>query len=454
MIRIETKYKPYLASITAGLLCASAGVALAQPYAKIVPNVHGCRDAVIYNTTQHALRFTVDYLYKGANGSYYQSSSSCFYSPETATPPGSYCQTGLISGPVDCRQKYDVEILSIKWTDMTVIWAQEQQKERDNTMAIARMIDADNKRKSEQRARENEEKRRRHEAELARKREEQAKAMEQHMQDPMGLRKLTRGPIYPNQGVQATDSDAAVRAAAFQQQIRAEQDERDRQQHQSEQDELNRKYAEKQHAEALQLKQQAEAQARAAQAAAERQRQQAIAAQAAAAERARIEAEQKARIMAADQQRAQGYMQSTLASRQVAAESQQRRQQIASAQAQDNASLEQLLVQKKAERTAREQAAASANTSIVGCTDNLEAHEAEAQQVRRAKPATASIVDSSRTEMYLAHKGLGILDQHCPNDADAASDRERYNNKYQSAKTSCEAQAGKQPDSCSARLMW
>jgi hypothetical protein len=181
---------------------------------------------------------------------------------------------------------------------MTVIWERErraaeieQNRERENTMALARMLDEKNRRESEARAKRNEEARRQHEAELAAKRAEQERALAHHQQDPMGLTRGMHGPIPQSQAVSTPSSGSNLNS--FEQQVRAEQEERDRLENNNKQLAYENAARERYDREATQRQQQAEAQAKAAQAAAERQRQQRIAAEAAAAERARQEAERR-----------------------------------------------------------------------------------------------------------------------------------------------------------------
>lgn len=291
-----------LAAVVSGsiYLCCS-GAVLAQASAQIVPAVDGCKNAVIYNNSQHHLQLSVDYLYEGTDGSHYQGTASCGYVSGDATGPGQSCQVNLSSGSVNCARPYGkpytVKVLATKWTDMTVIWDRnrratevEQSRERDNTMALARMLDEKNRRESEDRARRNEAAKRQREAELAAKRREQERAMARHQQDPMGLTRGMHGTI-PPPAVQTPSNGTNL--TSYEQQVRAEQQERDRQENYNRQLAYDNAAREKYNREAIQRQQQAETQARSAQAAAVRQRQQIIAAQLAAEEQARQEAERR-----------------------------------------------------------------------------------------------------------------------------------------------------------------
>ncbi|MES2907626.1 MAG: hypothetical protein V4688_00525 [Pseudomonadota bacterium] len=274
-----------------------SGAVLAQASAQIVPGVGGCKDAVIYNSSQHHLQLSVDYLYEGADGSHYQGTASCNYVAGGATGPGQSCQVGLWPGPVSCGKLYTAKVLATKWTDMTIIWGRErraaeieQSRERENTMALARMLDEKNRRESADRARRNEAAKRQREAELATKRAEQESAMTRYQRDPMGLTRGMHGTI-PPPSVQAPSNGSNL--TPYEQQVRAEQQERDRQENYNRQLAYDNAAREKYNREAMQRQQQAEAQARSAQAAAERQRQQIIAAQQAAENQARQEAERR-----------------------------------------------------------------------------------------------------------------------------------------------------------------
>lgn len=428
-----------------GCLCFS-GLAQAQASAKIVPGIGGCFDAVIYNTSQHHLQLSVDYLYKGSNGSYQQGNASCTYASGMATAPGQSCQVHLWPGPVDCADPATtVSALATKWTDMTVIWEQErraaeieQTRERENTKALARMLDEKNRRESEDRARHNEEIRRRHEAELAAQRAEQERAIERRRQDPMGLTNGMHGTIPPSQSVAVPSSGSNL--TAFEQRVRAEQEARDRQENYSRQLAYDNAARERYDREALQRQQQAEAQAKSARAAAELQRQQMIAAQAEAAERARQEAERREA-----QSRALNAAQTSL----ISSSAQQSEQKLESRKVElakvqrgyesEQDSLDKMLAMMESNAKSRPTAVEKEQ----GRTFSAEECSKISEQISSSTfPDKADVVPALETRMFVQKSAMRLIDGGCPisnPNPDRAAVRQSLLNDFQTTEKDCNA---------------
>ena len=428
-------------------LCAGRS-AFAQVSTQFVPGPGGCKSVVIYNNSSHHLQMSVDYLYEAnSGGAYKRDTASCGYAQGGSTAPGQSCEVYLGAGPVDCRFPYNVKILATKWTDMTVIWEQErraaaiqQQREHESEMALARMLDEKNRRESEERARRNEEARRQHEAELAAKRAEEARAIERRRQDPMGLTQGMHGPIPgPTQATTINGSNMTP----FEQQVRAEQAERDRLEQYNRQLAVDRASQERHNRDAEQFMQQADRQAKAAQAAAERQRQEQIAAAAAAAERARQEAErQEAQSRAINAAQTELIGASARESEQKLSERRYELMQSRQTYKSEEESLDKMLAMMEAHAGS---ASRTPDKVLKAQSATLSAEECLrlADSIASAQlPDNAGATEAFESLMFVQKSSIRLIDGGCPlgkPDVDRASARQSLLNGYQDTENDCNA---------------
>ncbi len=82
---------------------------------QVIPYANGCKGAIVYNNSNHALEITVSYIYEGQGGSYYSGSEI----PVVVQPRSNWTHHWLFQGPVDCSKPHTVRT-NYTYVDKTV----------------------------------------------------------------------------------------------------------------------------------------------------------------------------------------------------------------------------------------------------------------------------------------------------------------------------------------------
>lgn len=127
--------------LPAALLLIAAETSRASVSTTLVPEGDGCKAAMVQNQTNHALSVSFEYVYEGQSPSGTPSSYQWRWDSMGAFSPHGSGKASLFSGSVDCRKPYTVRIFNVRWTDHTVLDAQEKQYDKEHALGLGAMID-------------------------------------------------------------------------------------------------------------------------------------------------------------------------------------------------------------------------------------------------------------------------------------------------------------------------
>ena len=158
----------------------AAATANANVNVQVIPYANGCKGAIIYNNSNHALEITVSYIYEGQGGSYYSGSTI----PITVQPRSNWTHHWLYHGPVDCSKPYSVRT-NYTYVDKTVQAeraAEAQRRQAEIERRQRQQFLRDQQRRNDEaeaaRKKRNEEFLRQREARLKKEREDRARVAE------------------------------------------------------------------------------------------------------------------------------------------------------------------------------------------------------------------------------------------------------------------------------------